>query len=129
MATAQVGERHSVDLDGGVGEQFGGIVPKHDRVGAAGGSTGEVGSLVQLRHGCVDIIVRPHRVEDFFAVHASAGGEGEELDQRCRVSAGPAAVGHGAAVDGNLEPSEQPDPDLDQNLSHGSSAPGQRPAA
>jgi hypothetical protein len=122
-------ERHGVDLDGGVGEQFGGVVPQHDRVGAAGGSTGEVGGLVQLRHGCVDIIVWPHRVEDFFAMHASAGGQGEEFDQRCRMSAGPAAVGHGAVVDGDLEPSEQPDPDLDQNFSHCSSASGQLPAA
>jgi hypothetical protein len=60
-----------------------------------------VGGLVQLRHGCVDIIVQPHRVG--LLRGACHGGEGE-FDQRCRVSA-VQPLSATAAVDGNLEPS------------------------
>ena len=80
--------------------------------------TSEVGGLVQLRHGIVDVVVGPHRVEDLLAVQATAGSEGEEFDQRGRVPAAPEALGHDATVDGDLESPEQPD----CNLSHRSTS-------
>ena len=116
--TRQGFERQGIDLDLGVREQLGGVVPQHDRVGEACRSTCEVGGLVQLRYGIVDVVVWPQRVEDFLAVQAPAGSEREELDQRSRLTAAPEALGHGATVDGDLESPEQPD----CNLSHGSTS-------
>jgi hypothetical protein len=52
-------ENNSVNLDDGIVEQYGGIVPQHDRVSPTGRSPGEVGGLVQLRYGIINGVVGP----------------------------------------------------------------------
>ena len=104
-------EQLDVDDDGPVGEQRDGFVAQHDRGVVTGGLAGEVRSLVELGHSCVEGVIGPKGVDDLFAVQPSSGVQREQFDERGSVPPSPRVTGDRLSAAANLEPPQQCDPD------------------
>jgi hypothetical protein len=95
-------EPQHVDDEVAVGEEGHGVPAQDDAVVGAGGAPREVSGLVERVGGVLRVRVRPQGVQHALSVQSTCGLQGEELDQRGRVSPWEARNRAAVHVDGEV---------------------------